>query len=393
MATILFPRKGDRLRASSVFFQAMRVAASGIGVMSGMAPTRASVSSIAVASGTYRNGNTPGSYGGGSLTSIPAATAGMLRFDLIVFDVSDATLKRVAGSEDTPPIISDFLETTIPQPPELASASQILLGVSRVSSSGIEAVAYGHYATDSIANMIMELPSPSPASAAVQFGATTRLLARKTSGAGAGEECTLSEILDFIGSAARGDILYRGASAWLRLAKGTAGYVLSQGANDPAWSSDPIIAALTTRGDLLYRGVSAPERLAKGAAGQALVQGANDPAWVTRTFDVGFTFGDGSAVIVESSAVEYRIPIACKIVAARLRETNDVSGSITFSLAKRTYAGTWGGAIDSWTINNNTKLEETGLNIAVDAGDYLSIWASSITAVKHILCSLTFEAT
>jgi hypothetical protein len=37
MATILFPCKGDRLRASSVFFQAMRVAASGIGVMSGMA--------------------------------------------------------------------------------------------------------------------------------------------------------------------------------------------------------------------------------------------------------------------------------------------------------------------------------------------------------------------
>ena len=393
MATILFPRKGDRLRANSVFFQAMRVAASGIGVMSGMVPSRASASSVAVSSGTYRNKNTPGSYGSGSLTSIPAASSGMLRFDLIVFDVSDTTLKRVAGSEATPVVIGEFLENSIPQPPELASASQILLGVVRVSSSGIEAVAYGHYATDSIANMIIELPSPLPLSTAVQFGTTARLLARKTAGAGAGEECTLSEILDFIGSAARGDILYRGAGGWARLAKGAAGYVLSQGADDPAWISDPMSAVLTTRGDLLYRGASAPARLAKGVAGQALIQGANDPAWATRTFDVGFTFGDGSAVITESSCVEYRIPIACKIVAARVRETNDVTGSIMCSLAKRTYAGTWGGAIDSWTITNGTKVEETGLNIAVDAGDYLSIWASSITAVRHILCSLTFEAT
>ena len=162
MATILFPRKGDRLRASSVFFQAIRVAASGIGVMSGMVPSRASASSIAVASGTYRNGNTPGTYAGGSLSSIPAASSGMLRFDLIVFDVSDTILKRVAGSEATPPVISDFLETTAPQPPELASASQILLGIVRVSSSGIEAITYGHYATDSIAKMVIELPFTKP---------------------------------------------------------------------------------------------------------------------------------------------------------------------------------------------------------------------------------------
>ena len=59
MPTILFPRRGDRLRAHSVFFQALRVAASGIGVLSGMVPSRSSRSAIAVASGTYRNGPTP----------------------------------------------------------------------------------------------------------------------------------------------------------------------------------------------------------------------------------------------------------------------------------------------------------------------------------------------
>ena len=34
----------------------------------------------------------------------------------------------------------------------------------------------------------------------------------------------------------RGDIIYRGASADARLAKGTQGYVLKQGANDPEWA-------------------------------------------------------------------------------------------------------------------------------------------------------------
>lgn len=69
--------------------------------------------------------------------------------------------------------------------------------------------------------------------------ATSRILGRKTSGAGDPEECTLSEVLDFIGSAAQGDILYRGASAWERLAAGTSGQLLQtlgSGAN-PQWAN------------------------------------------------------------------------------------------------------------------------------------------------------------
>lgn len=159
MSTILFPRKGDRLRAHSVFFQATRVAASGIGVVSGMAPSRSSASAIAVASGTYRNGNSPGTYAGGSLTSIPAASSGKLRFDLVVFDVSDTTLKRIAGTEDTPNVIGEFMENSQPLPPELGSASQILLAIIRVSSSGIDNTTHGHYATAGVANMIIEVPA------------------------------------------------------------------------------------------------------------------------------------------------------------------------------------------------------------------------------------------
>lgn len=69
--------------------------------------------------------------------------------------------------------------------------------------------------------------------------ATSRIIGRKTSGSGDPEECTLSEVLDFVGSAAQGDILYRGSSAWTRLGAGTSGYFLkTQGTGaDPTWST------------------------------------------------------------------------------------------------------------------------------------------------------------
>jgi hypothetical protein len=63
------------------------------------------------------------------------------------------------------------------------------------------------------------------------------LLARKTSSAGAPEKCSLSEVLDFIGSATAGDILYRGASAWARLPKGTDGQTLILASGLPSWVS------------------------------------------------------------------------------------------------------------------------------------------------------------
>jgi hypothetical protein len=69
--------------------------------------------------------------------------------------------------------------------------------------------------------------------------ATSRILGRKTAAAGVIEECTLSEILDFIGSAAQGDILYRGAAGWARLGAGNVGQVLkTQGAGaNPIWDT------------------------------------------------------------------------------------------------------------------------------------------------------------
>jgi hypothetical protein len=77
------------------------------------------------------------------------------------------------------------------------------------------------------------------------ISATSRILGRRTAGAGATEECTLSQILDFIGSAAQGDILYRGASAWQRLAAGTDRQrLITRGAGaNPEWGGGRVTLA------------------------------------------------------------------------------------------------------------------------------------------------------
>lgn len=73
----------------------------------------------------------------------------------------------------------------------------------------------------------------------VNASAQYKILARKTAGAGDWEECSLSEVLDFVTSAAWGDILFRGTAGWVRLSAGTAGWFLQTGGAgaDPAWAA------------------------------------------------------------------------------------------------------------------------------------------------------------
>lgn len=65
------------------------------------------------------------------------------------------------------------------------------------------------------------------------------VLGRKTSGSGFFEECTLTDVLDFVGGVAQGDILYRGATGWTRLGAGTNGQFLkTQGPSaNPVWAT------------------------------------------------------------------------------------------------------------------------------------------------------------
>lgn len=70
----------------------------------------------------------------------------------------------------------------------------------------------------------------------VDFAATQRVWGRNSAGTGVAEEVTFSQFLDWVGSAAEGDILYRNATVWTRLAKGTASQVLL-GGNAPSWGT------------------------------------------------------------------------------------------------------------------------------------------------------------
>jgi hypothetical protein len=113
------------------------------------------------------------------------------------------------------------------------------------------------------------------------FAATARVLGRKTTGAGTGEEVTISELLDFIGSAAQGDILYRGASGWARLGAGTSGQFLKTlgAAQNPAWDTLP-----SSVPDLIYL----RNEQTAGTAGGGVTNGTwNTCILNTEVFDTG----------------------------------------------------------------------------------------------------------
>lgn len=71
----------------------------------------------------------------------------------------------------------------------------------------------------------------------IYFTATQRVFGRNSAGAGAGEEVTATQVLDWIGST-RGQVLYRGSSAWSALSPGTSQFaLLSNGAGaDPSYT-------------------------------------------------------------------------------------------------------------------------------------------------------------
>jgi hypothetical protein len=71
--------------------------------------------------------------------------------------------------------------------------------------------------------------------------ATARILARISASSGNVEEATLTQVLDLIGSAANGDILYRTGGAWARLPKGDDGQFLKLVSGLPAWTYPNVV--------------------------------------------------------------------------------------------------------------------------------------------------------
>lgn len=76
--------------------------------------------------------------------------------------------------------------------------------------------------------------------------ATQKLIGRNTGSTGVPEAVTVQQVLNWIASSARGDLIVRGASDWDRLAKGAAGYVLTSDGTDAAWAL-PVRRKLSTQ--------------------------------------------------------------------------------------------------------------------------------------------------
>jgi hypothetical protein len=111
-------------------------------------------------------------------------------------------------------------------------------------------------------------------------------------------------------SQAQGDLMYRGASSWGRLALGTNGQVLQSNGTDAAWATlstalddltDVTFTGSVAQGDVLYHTGSNWNRLAKGSDGQVLTATATSINWETPTTG-STTLGGLSDVTITSQA-------------------------------------------------------------------------------------------
>ncbi|MEK7179969.1 MAG: hypothetical protein AAB706_00680 [Patescibacteria group bacterium] len=136
----------------------------------------------------------------------------------------------------------------------ITDAAQLLPGV--VASSEI--------LNDSILDADINSTAAIARTKLANVSATARLLGRNTAGAGAEEELTLTQVLDFIGSATKGDILVRDTSAWARLAAGAANLLFtSNGAGAlPTWTA---FAGVTYKNGVdSYAGATGNQTIAHG---------------------------------------------------------------------------------------------------------------------------------
>ena len=128
--------------------------------------------------------------------------------------------------------------------------------------------------------------------------ATKRALGRNSALAGVTEEVTATQILDWI-SSTRGDLLFRGASAYSQLAVGATGTIIRSNGTDPVYTT-ATYPATTTANQILYSSSTNTIGGIATAASAVLVTNSSSvpafvsTAWVTPTFAGGNFTGNGS---------------------------------------------------------------------------------------------------
>jgi len=324
----------------------------GIGVTSGMAVTRSSATAVAIASGNVRYGNAIVAYAGGSIGTITAASSGKHRYDAIVYDGPTAAVKRLAGSEATPdPYTGGFLNNKYPAPPELESETQILLAVIKVTQAGVVDENHGNYCVGGVADLRL-------------------LLSEKLGVTGGDSHNTLH------------DSSYAAAS---------------HASSHKSGGADSIkIDELAAPTDVTTHNASTSAHgfMQKYPGTQQRLKGTG--SWADPVFGANFSFGNGLSVLT-AEAKTVRIPIASKITKAYIRSLDTdgalKSGSITITIYVHDYNAAIGSSVDSFALASASSFAETGLNLAVAAGKYITAIISGITTCEQVVLDLELEAT
>ncbi len=154
----LVPPQNELVVGFAHWWWHLRQALAGNGVLidsndpNGMKVTRTSATEVAIAAGHYANKGIWKAYAGGSVTTIPAASAGYHRYDAICMTLSTDTIARVAGSEAIPDTAANFMENFTPLPPDLNSTDYIVLAIICVDENGIRSGDNGTYSTGGVAD-------------------------------------------------------------------------------------------------------------------------------------------------------------------------------------------------------------------------------------------------
>lgn len=441
----IFPKVqpyGEDLANFSCYRSYEKSAIAGYGVLSGCAVSRTSTTEVAAASGTFTVAGVKKTFAGASLTSIAAAAAGKHRYDLVYIDGADDTLKLAAGTEDTPTSATDFLENYVPRPAEPTDTDWIILAVIRVTESGIENTNFGtnQYATGSVANMrlgpgfavddstlqvvdgaisvktsYVKADGTVPLTANWDVGTYKITANQLESDVAAGTPPLVVASDTVVPNLNASKLEGNAASAFAVAAKGVTngdshdhnggdGAQIDHGnlgglGDDDHSAIYQAKSLLSAAGDIIYAssaGVWA--RLAKSTDGYRLALVSGLPAWVIGNFGVHWKFGDGSAVVAGQQD-RIRIPKASKITKAYVTSTNAagdlLSGSVTFTIYIHDYNADADSvsASDSFALSSASSLEETGLNITVAAGKYITAIISGITTCSQVSLDLELEAT
>ena len=180
----------------------------------------------------------------------------------------------------------------------------------------------------------------------------TRMLGRKTAnGIGAPEEITVSDALDWTAGAspAFGDVLYRGASSWSRLAPGTSGQFLqTQGVgSSPQWAT-PSIAGSALTGSSLAAGITTSSLTSFGSSptlvtptiGVATATSVNKVAITAPATSATLTIANGKTLTVNNTvtlagtdSTTYTLPDISADIGFRNVPQNSQSAAYTLVLA------------------------------------------------------------